>query len=83
MLENRVRQYGGADVFTGQINASNVAYLLALNEIPLTVEICREHYNCFIAKYLKAYKKKLTEDIGIAQSLNYERYWEEVIKQLR
>lgn len=101
----------GAGAFAGKINASNEAYSLALDEIPLTGEIRREHYDCFIAKYLKAYEngrdglatatrllcmkrpdlflcvdaqneKKLSEDIGIARSLDYERYWEEVIERL-
>lgn len=45
----------GAGAFAGQINAGNEAYSLALDEIPLTGEIRREHYDRFIAQYLEAY----------------------------
>ena len=46
----------GAGAFAGLINASNEAYSLALDEIPLVGEIRREHYDRFIAQYLKAYE---------------------------
>lgn len=46
----------GAGTFAGLINAGNEAFSLALDEIPLVGEIRREHYDRFIARYLKAYK---------------------------
>lgn len=46
----------GAGAFAGHINASNNAFSLALDEIPLVGEIRREHYERFIAQYLKAYE---------------------------
>lgn len=46
----------GAGAFAGRINASNKAFSLALDEIPLVGEVRREHYERFIAQYLKAYE---------------------------
>lgn len=46
----------GAGAFAGRINASNKAFSLALDEIPLIGEVRREHYERFIAQYLKAYE---------------------------
>ncbi|WP_426057303.1 hypothetical protein [Janthinobacterium sp. PSPC2-1] len=46
----------GAGTFAGLINASNKAFSLALDEIPLVGEIRREHYDRFIVQYLKAYE---------------------------
>lgn len=46
----------GAGTFAGLINASNEAFSLALDEIPLVGEIRREHYDRFIQQYLKAYE---------------------------
>lgn len=46
----------GAGTFAGLINASNEAFSLALDEIPLVGEIRREHYVRFIAQYLKAFE---------------------------
>jgi HKD family nuclease len=46
----------GAGAFAGRINASNKAFSLALDEIPLVGDIRREHYDRFIAQYLKAYR---------------------------
>lgn len=46
----------GAGTFAGLINASNGAFSLALDEIPLLGEIRREHYDRFIQQYLKAYE---------------------------
>lgn len=47
----------GAGTFAGRINASDEAFSLALDKIPLVGEVRREHYDRFIAEYLKAYKK--------------------------
>lgn len=46
----------GAGAFAGRINASNEAFSLALDEIPLVGEVRREHYERFIVQYLKAYE---------------------------
>lgn len=46
----------GAGAFAGHINASNQAFSLALDEIPLAGEVRREHYECFIDQYLKAFE---------------------------
>ncbi|MEQ6349629.1 phospholipase D family protein [Ralstonia pseudosolanacearum] len=46
----------GALTYSGQINAGNPAYSLALDRIPLVGEVTKKHYDAYIAQYLKAYQ---------------------------
>ncbi|WP_175722292.1 phospholipase D family protein [Burkholderia ambifaria] len=46
----------GAMTYSGQINAGNPAYSLALDRIPLVGEVTKKHYDAYIAQYLKAYQ---------------------------
>lgn len=46
----------GAMTYSGQINAGNPAYSLALDRIPLVGEVTKKHYDAYIARYLKAYQ---------------------------
>lgn len=45
----------GAGTFYSLINQERPAFSLALDEIPLSGEVRQEHYDRFIAEYLKAY----------------------------
>lgn len=45
----------GAGVFKSLIKKSHPAFSLALDEVPLTGDVTRQHYDRFIAEYLKAY----------------------------
>lgn len=45
----------GAGTFAGLINDGHEAFSLALDQIPAEGEVRKEHYDAFIAKYLKAY----------------------------
>ena len=47
----------GAGTFYNRINEGHEAFSLALDEVPLTGEILKEHYDRFLAEYLKAYSK--------------------------
>lgn len=45
----------GAMTFGGLINKEHEAFSLALDEIPLTGQVTKRHYDSYIAEYLKAY----------------------------
>lgn len=45
----------GAMTFGGLINKEHEAFSLALDEIPLTGQVTKKHYDSYITEYLKAY----------------------------
>ena len=58
----------GAGTFYGLINKEHEAFSLALDEIPLTGEIRKEHYDRYITEYKKAYPNG-RDGIGTATRL--------------
>ena len=57
-----------AGTFAGLINDGHEAFSLALDQIPAEGEVRKEHYDAFIAKYLKAYPNGL-DGLGTATRL--------------
>jgi len=59
----------GAGIFAGKINSGNLAYSLALDQIPLHGEVTKKQYDAYISQYLKAYPNGKDDGLATATRL--------------